>query len=146
MVVGALTFWLQLSPPSSEIHTSEEGFGLTNAEHAVTGAPQIVADHSSLHELYEDCGLLIPVKRTWVNTDTLTISGLVAPEDIAEKFELIYSNKELYKDLSERSIKKFTSAEFSWQVIADKWDKIFKNALNSKEVVDNTKEVVVDGS
>ncbi len=95
-----------------------EGWGLVNNEHAATGAPQIVPDHSALSDLYKDCGLLVtPIMR--LTQDHITTTGkIVRPEDVAEKMELIYTDKKLYKELSEKGLKKFTSEEYSWENVA----------------------------
>lgn len=104
---------------------SGEGWGLTNHEHAATGAPQIVPDHSACAELFEDCGLLIPVSYWTHNVDVLTIGGLVKPEDVAEKLELIYTDQELRNSLAEKSFNKLTSDTYSWFHVTQLWDKLF---------------------
>jgi D-inositol-3-phosphate glycosyltransferase len=102
-----------------------EGWGLTTHEHAATGAPQIVADHSALHELYEDCGLLIPISYWTRNPEQLTMSGLVRPEDVAEKLNEIYYGQDLFESLSRKSYLKFTSEEYTWASVGKQWDKLF---------------------
>jgi D-inositol-3-phosphate glycosyltransferase len=113
-----------------------EGFGLVNAEHAVTGAPQVVPGHSACTELYEDCGVLIPVRQPWVIDGIATTGGLVIAEDVAKKMDEIYTDKALYSDLSSKSIAKFTSKEFSWEHIATQWDELFDEVLNANNVAD----------
>jgi glycosyltransferase involved in cell wall biosynthesis len=103
-----------------------EGFSLTNIEHAITGAPQVVADHSALQELYYDCGLLIPTKMNYTLDNIMTVGKLVRPEDVAEKLELLYNNKDLYNTLAEQGLKKFSSPEYSWQEISKTWAEIFE--------------------
>ena len=103
-----------------------EGWSLTNIEHTVTGAPQVVGDHSALQELYYDCGLLVPITTDYVLDNIMTTGKLVTPEDVAEKLNDLYYNQDLYNSLSERAIKKFTSEEYSWQNIANRWAKIFE--------------------
>jgi len=106
-----------------------EGWSLTNMEHAVTGAPQIVPDHSALTELYKDSGLLIPIFQWLTNPDTLTVSGYVHPQKVADELNKIYYNKELYKELSEKSIKQWTSEEASWKyIVKNKWIPLLKDA------------------
>lgn len=103
-----------------------EYVGLTSAEHAVTGAPQIVPNHSALTQLYQDVGLLVPANIYFAQDKISTIGKLIRDEDLAEKMELIYQDKSLYKSLSEKSIQKFTSKEFTWSYIASQWDSIFR--------------------
>ena len=106
-----------------------EGWGLTNVEHAVTGAPQIVPDHSSCQELFRDCGLLIPTSQELCFEHTLTFGKLVTPEAIAEQLEILYNNKDLYNSLSKKALAKFTSKEYSWKEIAKTWNNLFMNVL-----------------
>jgi intein/homing endonuclease/glycosyltransferase involved in cell wall biosynthesis len=99
----------------------------TNFEHAVTGAPQVVADHSALTELYKDCGLLVPTALDYVNMDSLTEGKLIRPEDMAESLEKLYTDKELYDDLSKKSIEKFSRKEYNWDYIVENdWLPLFR--------------------
>lgn len=106
-----------------------EGWCLPSMEHAVTGAPQIVPNHSALHELYIDCGLLVNPSMEWVLDNIMTTGLVVYPENVAEKLDKLYYNKDLYKSLSEKSISKFTAPEFSWENISHQWDEVFKSVL-----------------
>lgn len=98
-------------------------------EHAVTGAPQVVPNHSALHELYIDCGLLVNPSMEWVIDNIMTTGLLVYPEAVAEKLDLLYYNRDLYNTLSSKSIKKFTAPEFNWENISHQWDQVFKSVL-----------------
>lgn len=106
-----------------------EGWSLTQIEHAVTGAPQVVPNHSALGNLYKDCGLLVEPKTEVVLDGIMTTGKIVFPEDVATRLEELYSNKELYNTLSKASIDKFTSPTFTWKEIAKKFDKVFKEVL-----------------
>jgi len=103
-----------------------EGWGLVNMEHAVTGAPQVVADSSALQELYYDCGLTIPTTMSYTLDNIMTTGMLVKPEDTAEKLQILYEDKELYKTLSKRGAAKFSSPEYSWREIAKQWATLFE--------------------
>jgi glycosyltransferase involved in cell wall biosynthesis len=106
-----------------------EGFSLPNAEHAATGAPQVVADHSALHELYSDCGLLIPARIPITQDKIMTTGYLVTVEDVAQALENIYADQGLYSLLADKCYKKFTSPEFSWETISHTWDELFKSIM-----------------
>jgi D-inositol-3-phosphate glycosyltransferase len=111
-----------------------EGWSLTNMEHAVTGAPQVVADHSALSEIYKDIGLLVPPVSDWIFDKVMTRGKLITAESLAEKMELIYSNKELYTSLSLASKNKFLSPEYSWEVIGKQWNQVFKEVLSDNKL------------
>jgi glycosyltransferase involved in cell wall biosynthesis len=102
-----------------------EGFGLPNAEHAAIGKPQIVPNHSALTDLYEDCGLLVPAKVKVSLQDLTTTGKMILPEDMTSYMELLYSNKEIYKNLSMKSANKFNSSNYSWATITKQWMDIF---------------------
>ncbi len=100
------------------INTCEgEGFGLVNVEHAVTGAPQIVPNHTSCKELFADCGLLIDVAQWIYGKDMSVRHGIISAESLANNLNEIYYNVELYNKLSQASIEKFSNPEFDWDVI-----------------------------
>jgi len=103
-----------------------EGFSLTNIEHAVTGAPQVVAGHSALRELYSDCGLVVPTSTDYVLDNIMTTGYLVTPEDVAERLEALYMDRGLYSSLSLKGQQKFTSDEYKWENIAKQWIKLFE--------------------
>lgn len=103
-----------------------EGWGLVNVEHAVVGAPQIVPNHSACAELFSECGLLLPISNRQWNQETLTVSSLVRPEDLAYSLEDLYTNEELYNSLSKKAQNKFTQEEYNWKNIS----------LKFKEVID----------
>lgn len=106
-----------------------EGWSLTNMEHAVTGAPQVVPNHSALTELYEDCGILVPTKYDFTNIDTLTEGKVVTPEDMATGLEMLYEDKNLYAELSTKSINKFSNEKYSWEyIVKNNWMPIFEDA------------------
>lgn len=107
-----------------------EGWGLPNMEHAITGAPQIVPDHSACAELYRDCGLLIKADRELLmDGGAMTIGKLVSPEAVAEAMEKIYTDRELYATLSEKARIKFSDPKYSWEEIAKVWDRIITGVL-----------------
>jgi glycosyltransferase involved in cell wall biosynthesis len=108
-----------------------EGWGLTASEHAATGAPQIVPDHSACKELFEDCGLLIPVSSSFTYENTLTIGRVVSPEDVAEQLNILYGDSQLYELLAKSGKEKFTSDEYSWEAVSKQFQKLFLKYANN---------------
>ena len=106
-----------------------EGWGLTSIEHAMTGAPQIVPDHSACAEIFSDCGLLVPAPIRITFDNTMTVGKLITPEGLAEKMNLIYSDKALYNKLSKKSLEKFSDPKYTWVEISKQWDNIFSEVL-----------------
>lgn len=110
------------------INTSTgEGWSLTNMEHAVTGAPQVVPNHSVMPEIFGDCSVLIPINQELRNHDQLTLASLVKPDDVANSLQNLYDNKDLYNQLSLTALEKFSSKKFSWETITkESWLPIFE--------------------
>ncbi len=106
-----------------------EGWSLPNCEHAVTGAPQVVANHSALRELYSDCGVLIPAETPIVLDNIMTTGYLCTPEDVAASLEEIYQDKGNYNKLSKKGLEKFTSDIYSWKNISKRWDNLLRSIL-----------------
>lgn len=100
------------------INTCEgEGFGLVNVEHAATGAPQVVPNHTSMKELFEDCGLLIDAKEKIFGEDMSVMHYIVSAEHLAEQLNKLYKDRKLYEQLGKASLEKFSSPRFSWDTI-----------------------------
>lgn len=112
-----------------------EGWGLVNCEHAVTGAPQIVPANSANLELFHDCGLLVPTITDWTLDNIMCTGSLILPEDLAERIERLYVDKQLYESLSHKAMQKFTAPEYQWSNIAKTWDSLFKEVLNNDDNV-----------
>ncbi len=106
--------------------SSGEGFSLPSIEHSVTGAPQVVPNHSAMTELYYDCGLLVPANTKLVLDNIMTTGYICKPEDVAEKLEALYTDKDLYTSLSQNSIEKFSALEYSWKDITRRWVQLFE--------------------
>jgi glycosyltransferase involved in cell wall biosynthesis len=45
--------------------------------------------------------------------------GIVSAEDLANKLNQLYTNKELYNELSQKTLEKFTAKEYSWDYIVE---------------------------
>lgn len=107
-----------------------EGWGLTNTEHAATGAVQIVPRHSACEELFEDCGILMNTITNYTFDNSQTVGKLVTPDEVAKALELIYEDKALRQALSQKSVEKFTREEYQWSHIAKQWADIFKEVCS----------------
>lgn len=106
-----------------------EGWGLCSIEHAITGAPQIIPNHSALTEIFAGCGEFVEPKLKYTFDNSMTVGMLVDPIDLAKSMEKLYSDAGYRNALSELAIKKFSQEEYSWEHIAKKWDKVFEEAL-----------------
>lgn len=112
-----------------------EGWSLTQTEHAVTGALQIVPNHSACAELFHDCGLLVEPVAKWTLDNSMTVGKLVDPDGVAQALEIAYSDKKLRESLSEKAMKKFTDKKYLWETIAKTWKKEIEDAVNASSTL-----------
>ena len=111
-----------------------EGWGLVNIEHAVAGGLQIVPNHSSFSELFEDCGILVDPTSYHVNPDITTIGMTVNPYHVAQAYQTVYDNPSLIDEYSKKAYDKFSSSEYSWITIGRKWDELFREVVNGNNL------------
>lgn len=97
-----------------------EGWGLVAFEHAATGAPQIVPDHSACREHWADRGILLPDR-----------NGDVAVADIATALELLCVDLALRRALSSAGRAYAEQARFDWEAIACEWLAVFERAAGT---------------
>lgn len=108
------------------INTSTgEGWGLCSVESAVTGAAQIVPNHTACAELFADCGELIEPVLTIKDSGTLLDRHYVSPEGVADALQNLYDNPKYTTELVIKGFEKFTSKKYSWKTIGKTWEKLF---------------------
>jgi len=84
-----------------------EGFGLVAFEHAATGAPQIVPDHSACGELWRNHGLLLPADPT--------------PDDVAAALARVHDDPALRAALGHAALAHARDPRYAWPRIAERW-------------------------
>lgn len=108
-----------------------EGWGLPNFEHAITGAPQIVPDHSACRELFLDCGLLTPLKtKIMLPGGTMTLGGMIDVEALAQQMDILYRDAQYREELGTKAMVKFSDPKYSWDTIAETWKQVFLEVLS----------------
>jgi len=112
-----------------------EGWGLTNIEHAVTGAVQIVPDHSACTQLFSDVGILLPAKTPVTFDNSMTVGRMTTPQDVAASLDYLYNNRDKMDELAEKGRKKFSSAKYSWMEIAYTWETLFEEVLSESSTL-----------
>jgi len=103
-----------------------EGWGLTNVEHAVTGAAQLVPRHSSCQEMFIDSGLLLETFYDWTFDNSQTVGRVTTPEEVARCLEIYYKDRDILKYFSEKGKDKFSRPDYQWKTIAQRWGDIFE--------------------
>lgn len=107
-----------------------EGWGLVNTEHAITGVPQVVPNHTSLAELFGDGrGFLIPVSYWETERPYLIERGVVDPQQVANILNQVYNNYELAKERGQKAQEFFDREELTWEYVAEDMCKWVKSHL-----------------
>lgn len=108
-----------------------EGWGLTSFEHAATGAPQIIPSHTALKEIWTNHAAMVQPSYKLTYPSNLTHAWMVKPEDIAQAMENVYNDSIYREKIASQCYKISQRAQYSWDLIAEKWDVIFQKLLFS---------------
>ena len=113
-----------------------EGWGLTSIEHAITGNAQIVPNHSACSEIFQDVGLLVGAPIPYTLDNIMTTGYLVDINKLANTMQFCYENTEEVAKLGKQGLLKFSSPEYSWERISNRWYDIFKEAIDGTKMAD----------
>jgi len=109
-----------------------EGWGLVNTEHAATGVAQIVPDHTSLKEIFND----IP-RIACHGSETDRNYGLERmlpePESLAELLTNYYDNRQALHTAGQWCYKRIHEKPFTWPSITKKMLGIIKTLIDQPE-------------
>jgi glycosyltransferase involved in cell wall biosynthesis len=109
-----------------------EGWGLVNSEHAATGVAQVVPDHTSLKEIFND----IP-RITCNGSETDRNYGLERllpdPGSLAEILNYYYEDRNALKAAGNWCYERIHEKQFTWPVITKKMLRIVNEVLNQKQ-------------
>ncbi|HVZ96677.1 MAG TPA: glycosyltransferase family 4 protein [Chitinophagaceae bacterium] len=108
-----------------------EGWGLVSVEHAATGAPQVVPDHSASKEIWKATASLLPVRRVCYGSGLLQ-GGEVSAADVAEALDKLYTDKSYYRDKLMACYQKSRDSRFTMHEIADRWNRLFFEITSDK--------------
>lgn len=109
-----------------------DGFGLPVAESMATGCAQLVSDHSCLRELVDGHGGMTVKTAAWLlnSAGINTWGGVSDVDDIVDKLEILYQNRELRIKLSEDAYKFITQEKFTWDYAANEFQNVFKKLFH----------------
>jgi D-inositol-3-phosphate glycosyltransferase len=108
-----------------------EGWGLVNTEHAAAGVAQVVPDHTSLKEIFND------IPRIACNgSETDRNYGLERllpdPDSLAEILTSYYEDRNALKTAGNWCYERIHETQFTWPVITKKMLRIVETVLNQK--------------
>ncbi len=107
-----------------------EGWGLCSWEHAATGRPQIVGDHSVSRELWGDNAIYIPTIADHLYEITHTCGKVVSVDGTVEALELAYQDwlkgGEMLRKLGQNSYRLVRQNKYDWKNVAKQFEKVFE--------------------
>ena len=109
-----------------------EGWGLVNTEHAAAGVAQVVPDHTSLKEIFND------IPRIDCNgSETDRNYGLERllpdPSSVADILNYYYEDRNALKAAGNWCYERIHEKQFTWPVITKKLLRIVSEVLNQKQ-------------
>ena len=115
-----------------------EGWGLTAVEHACTGAPQIIPNHSACAEIFNGIGNFIDIQAPIMLDNIMTLAYLPSVDSAAKQIELLSDEGERGK-YSKMCLDKFSNRAWDWKFLCEKaWIPIISNAINSSLQIQST--------
>jgi glycosyltransferase involved in cell wall biosynthesis len=114
-----------------------EGWGLVNWEHAATGKPQIVPNHSALTEIWQGSAKLIPIIMPQMIERVNTVGMVPDLRALISILEWAYHDwkyedgKEL-KALGQKGYELTQQEKFTWQSVTKEFDKAIQEMLKEK--------------
>lgn len=110
-----------------------EGWGLVNTEHAATGVAQLVPDHTSLQEIFNNVPR-IPIESWEVDRNYGLDRGQPSPDKMAKLLTKYYEDRELLASVGSRCYERVHDAELTWPVVTSKMEAIVKRVLSTPNV------------
>jgi len=109
-----------------------EGFGLSPFESAACGVAQIVPNHSACKELWTGYAPLIDVDHWDVLTGGVnTEGGVISIEHLVEILDELYFDRIKLAEYAKTAYKYTQREEFTWDYIANQFDSLVVETLNS---------------
>jgi len=106
-----------------------EGWGLISFEHAATGAPQIVPEHSACAELWREVQTTLPIRKEGEHVSLAMMRQFVDPDDVAAVLERLYSDRQFRREQARKAYENALQPAYSWDLIAKQWDDLFQRIL-----------------
>ena len=108
-----------------------EGFGLVNFEHAACRIPQVVPNHTSCKELFENYAPLIRCDHVDVDTNYGREMPCPSSEHLTEILNDLYYDRERLALVADSCYERATSDEFDWDIVAKQFDEEIQEVLTA---------------
>ena len=114
-----------------------EGWGLVNTEHGSVGVAQLVPDHTSLAEIFDELPR-IPSNGSETDRNYGLERFQPDPQSAAEILTYYYENRDVLKEHGQWCYKRLHEEEFTWPYIQQKLLKIVKRTLRKSKTNANS--------
>lgn len=105
-----------------------EGWGLVNTEHAATGVAQLVPDHTSLKEIFNDIPR-IPIESWEVDRNYGLDRAQPSPSGMASLLNEYYQDRGRLKEIGEWCYNRIHEEQFTWPYVGKQMQDIVKRLL-----------------
>jgi D-inositol-3-phosphate glycosyltransferase len=95
-----------------------EGWGLGSFEHAATGAPQIVPDHTAFAENWRDAALLVPITGRQFLFYEFADMFEVSPDGVAQALESLHADAEYRRRMAHAAYARANEPRHRWPNLA----------------------------
>jgi D-inositol-3-phosphate glycosyltransferase len=109
-----------------------EGWGLVNTEHAATGVAQLVPDHTSLKEIFDDVPR-IPIESWEADRNYGLDRGQPSPSEMARILTEYYDNPEWLAEAGAWCWERIHQEELTWPYVGKKMLDIVERTLSIKK-------------
>lgn len=109
--------------------TKGGGWELVNFEQAACRVAQVVPDHTSTKEVFENAGKLIRCDHTDVDTNFSREMPCPSTDHLVEILNNLYWSRDGLQATAERCYDRVTEERFSWDVIAKQFDGVFQEVM-----------------
>lgn len=109
-----------------------EGWGLVNTEHAATGTPQVVPDHTSLKEIFCDLRR-ISIESFETDRNYGLERGQVSPDDLADILTMYYNDRNKLQEDGQWCYKRVHEKQFTWPYVEKRMVDYLSKLLCTKE-------------
>jgi glycosyltransferase involved in cell wall biosynthesis len=107
-----------------------EGWGLSTFEHAATGAPQIVPDHTSFRENWTDAAIILPCADREIIFYESAEMFSTTPEAVAEAIALLYGDASLRESLGRAAYARVTQTRYSWETVGSRFTSLILERID----------------
>jgi glycosyltransferase involved in cell wall biosynthesis len=109
-----------------------EGWGLVNTEHAATGVAQVVPDHTSMKEIFNEVRR-ISIESWETDRNYGLERGQVSPDDLADILTMYYNDRNKLQEDGQWCYKRVHEKQFTWPYVEKRMVDYLSKLLCTKE-------------